>query len=485
MRRVRPVLLACAASLIAAAPAHALELGFNSDDLFRAPNTAGQGADDAGMAAGLANAHGAGASVWRFALLWHNVAPERPPSDADAANPDWPGYRWEQTDRTVRAIAAAGLDPLPFIYRAPAWAEGAGRPPATQFVPAGTWRPDAAAFGAFAKALATRYGGKHPDPLLPGQTLPQISSWQGWNEPNLYVYLTPQYVQSGGGWQLEAPRLFRDLLNAFYDGIKSVNPAATVVAGATAPYGDYPAGGHRIPPAHFMRELLCVDAATLAARPGCPQVRFDAYAHNPYTGFAPTRRALNADDVAVPDLGKLQVVVRRATQRGTIRPKATVKPLWITELSWDTTPDPRGFSPETQARYMAGAITTMAREGAERIYFWNLRDDAPVPSWDATYQSGIFARGASPAQDVAKPSYSAFRFPFTAYRGAQSTRVWGKAPAGRARVTVQRRSGDAWRTVTRVRAGVDGVFVARVRVPRGAQLRAVQGSEISRPWSSR
>ena len=50
------------------------------------------------------------------------------------------------------------------------------------------------------------------------------------------------------------------MLNAFYRGVKTVDRAAIVVTAGLAPYGndaDF-AGGKRIRPARFVREMLCL-----------------------------------------------------------------------------------------------------------------------------------------------------------------------------------------------------------------------------------
>lgn len=67
------------------------------------------------------------------------------------------------------------------IYSAPDYAEGADRPATAT---PGSWRPDPAAFGAFAEAVARRYSGANG--------LPRVRYFEAWNEPNLDVYLAPQ-----------------------------------------------------------------------------------------------------------------------------------------------------------------------------------------------------------------------------------------------------------------------------------------------------
>ncbi|UUY02905.1 hypothetical protein LRS13_19795 [Svornostia abyssi] len=451
-----------------------MQLGFTDERTLQLGSTT-----DAG--AGLANARTAGASVWRFQLSWREVAPTQPPNLATARDPGWEGYRWTRTDEHVRRLASAGLQPLPFVFGAPAWAEGSGRPEASRTVPVGVWKPNAAAYGAFATAVARRYSGTYPDPTRPGTTLPAIKTWQAWNEPNLSVDISPQWVRKNGRWTPESPRIYRALLNAFYAGVKSVNPKATVVTAGTGPYGDLNEGDPRMMPVRFWRELLCVSTTGKVPKAKkCPKVSFDAIAHHPYPIGPPRRTARNADDAVVPDVKKITRLLPAATRRGTIRP-AGAKPLWITEISWDSRPDPDGVSLEQQATYLQGALYVLYQQGADVVTWFNLRDQAPTPSYAATYQSGVFLRGSTPAEDVAKPSYTAFRFPFTAYRTRGVARLWGMAPAGGG-VTIQARQGDRWVTAARLRAAGNRIFTGRLRVGQGVSLRAVWNNDTSLVW---
>ena len=477
LRAWKLVTLAAAAATISggAVPASsfAMRLGFTDERTLQLGSST-----DAG--AGLANARTAGASTWRFQLSWREIAPTRPPSTANAKDPGWPGYNWTRTDEHVRRLAAAGLQPLPFVFGAPAWAEGSGRPDVTRTIPAGVWKPNAAAYGAFAAAVARRYSGTYPDPARPGATLPAITTWQAWNEPNLSVDISPQWVRKDGKWTAESPRIYRRLLNAFYAGVKSVNPKATVVTAGTGPYGDLNEGDPRMMPVRFWRELLCVSDGKVPKAKKCPKVSFDAIAHHPYPLGPPRRTARNADDAVVPDVRKITRLLPAAIRKKTVRP-ARSKPLWITEISWDSRPDPDGVSLAQQATYLQGALYVLYQQGADVVTWFNLRDQAPTPSYAATYQSGIYLRGSTPAEDVAKPSLTAFRFPFTAYRTRGVARLWGMAPAG-GTVTIEARQGDRWVTATRLRAKSNRIFSGRLRVGQGVSLRAVWNSDTSLVW---
>ncbi len=432
------------------------------------------------FAAGLQNGSRAGASIWRFVVYWRATSPQKPPSLEQAADPSWQGYNWSATDRIAKAVAAAGLQPLATVTTAPDWAQADGAPPPSRTFRPGAWKPSSSWFGAFAEALARRYSGSYPDPTAPGATLPRIGTWQVWNEPNLSIEISPQWKQTARGPMPASPGIYRQLLNAFYRGVKSVTADSEIVTAGTAPYGDLNAGDPRMMPVRFWRELLCVSNAKVPKAKNCPKISFDAIAHHPYPIGPPRRTARNADDAVVPDVKKITRLLPAATRRGTIRP-AGAKPLWITEISWDSRPDPDGVSLEQQATYLQGALYVLYQQGADVVTWFNLRDQAPTPSYAATYQSGVFLRGSTPAEDVAKPSYTAFRFPFTAYRTRGVARLWGMAPAG-GDVTIQARQGDRWVTAARLRAAGNRIFTGRLRVGQGVSLRAVWNNDTSLVW---
>lgn len=462
------------ASASQAAAASGLALGFNDERLV-------QFATDSDLAEAFPRAKQAGADWWRLELRWSRIAPTEPPNGAAAPDPGWPGYNWAQTDRAIRAASSAGLSVLPYTRLAPAWAEGARRPEVSRLVPSGTWRPAPAALGRFATALAKRYSGSYPDPLRPGQTLPKITWFQAWNEPNLYTDLTPQWRRSGNRWVPASPGHYRRMANAFYSGVKRGQSTAKVVSAGTGPFGDLNEGGPRMPPVQFWREVLCVRDGKVPHATKCRKsVRFDAIAHHPYPIGPPRRTARNADDAVVPDVRKITRLLPAATRGGTLRPRAT-KPLWITEYAWESTPDPDGVSLSEQAQYLQASLYVLWQQGADVITWWQMRDEAPMPAFDATFQSGVFLRGASPAADEPKPAYTAFRFPFTAYRTNGVARLWGKTPGDRA-VTIQAQQGGRWVTAARLNAGRNRIFTGRLRVGPNTPLRAASGTDISLIW---
>jgi hypothetical protein len=400
----------------------------------------------------------AGADQLDVTVSWGGVAPAKP--TGDPTDPDNPAYDFAESDAQVRAAAAAGLGVIMRIANAPSWSDGPHRP---RSITPGTWKTNAAAFGAFAQAAARHYDGAHG--------VPAVHLWQAGGEVNLQTYFAPQWVKRGKHLVAEAPRLYRKLLNAFYKGVKAVSPANTVIAAGLAPFGD-PPGGKRMAPARFTRELLCLRGRGFTPVHCADPAHFDAISHHPYAIEGPHYRALNPDDVSVGDLGKLTGAVRKAVATGRALPRRH-KGLYITEFSWDSKPpDPNGVPERLRARWISEVFQAFWRNGVSSVIWYQIRDAAGP--FAETFQSGLYTRGGTP-----KRGLRAFRFPFVATRKGGT--VWGRTPAA-GTVAVQVRSGGRWRTVLRLHAGAHSVFYRRLTVGRHRTYRAVVGGVASLPY---
>ena len=417
-----------------------------------------------------------GADVVRIDIGWPAPGGPTRPANFDARNPADPQYDFTRADASIVAARQRGLQVLASFTGAPAWADGKGRPSS---VPPGTWKPSPKALEDYGAALARRYSGFFPDPARPGQMLPKVKAFQVWNEPNLASYLNPQWTRS----RATSPRLYRGMLNGFYRGVKSVSSRTTVVTAGTAPFGDAQPGARRIQPVRFWRDLLCLRLVRgRVSRASCPTpARFDVLAHHPYSVGQPRRKALNADDVSIPDIGKLTKLLRTAERTGRALPRKR-HPVWVTETSYDSKPpDPDGVPSIQHARWLAESFFLLWRQGVDTITWFQVRDQAPVPSFAATNQSGVFLLDGR-----AKRAARAFRFPLVAERaGANSHSVWGRSPIS-GRVTIERRTSTGWQAVRTVTATRGGTFFLRIaRKTANERLRARVGADTSLTWFAR
>ena len=453
-----------------AAEAQALGLttGFFSDPVLTADNAATR-------ALWIPRAVAEGAGMVRVDVYWSQVAPLSRPQGFAPANPSSVGYDWTPIDAAVRGLSSHGLRVLITIENAPAWAEAPGRPASAT---PGSWRPSAAQFESFAQAAALRYDGHFPDPLQPGAFLPRVRDWQAWNEPNLSLYLAPQWTSTGGRLAPASPGIYAQLLNAFYAAVKSVSPSNFVISAGTAPYGD-PPGGQRMAPVAFDRTLFCLkDNASLTPVSCADPPHLDAIDHHPYGIGGPLWHAFNADDVAVPDIYKLARVLHAAERDGTVLPRGS-KQIWTTEISWDSSPpDPNGVPIVELAHWLEQSLFVLWGQGVDTVLWYQLVDAPPIPNYASTYQAGLYYLNGS-----AKPSAQAFRFPFVTKRlDRRQVEAWGRAPtSGKLAIEVLR--GGRWKVVRRLSVRADQVFLPTLAI-RGAHVfRAQLGAQTSLTWN--
>jgi hypothetical protein len=402
----------------------------------------------------------AGAELVRFDVRWRTVVGSLPP--ANPGDPSDPAYDFSRLDAAVRGAQQRGLKVLFTVFRAPDWAEGPGRPAG---IPAGSWNPDPGRFGQFGSALARRYSGSF-SPGSGAPPLPRVRYFEAWNEPNLTNFFAPQRV----GDQVVSPDAYRTLLNSFYDAVHAVDPTNVVISGGTGAYGD-PPGGERTRPVAFLRQLFCLQGQQLEPQP-CPQTRMDTLGHHPFGHpNPPTYSTINPDDAGIPDIGRLERVLRAAEKAGVVAPGGK-RPIWATEFWWITRPPPNPdavANEAQQARYIEQAHYLFWKQGVSVAIQYLIRDSG-VP-----FNTGLFFSDGRP-----KLSFKAFRFPFVTDRlSGKRVLAWGKSPKA-GKVKVQARKRGKWRTVKRTRVGEDDVFTARVRGSK--KMRARIGSEKSLVW---
>jgi hypothetical protein len=353
----------------------------------------------------------AGSTYAKYLLYWRNIVTAGQPANPE--NPNDPKYNWAVPDAIVSKATDNGLQPVLTVFQAPDWASGTKLP---QNGYTGVNKVDPAKFHQFAVALATRYKDS-------------VNYYEAWNEPNLPHFFTPQLANG----KFVSPARYRALVNAFASGIHQADPTAVVIAGNTAPFGHPPPKGGSIGPKPFLKGVVSA------------KVRFDAWSTHPYTYGGPTHHATSKNDVSLGDMGELRTILNKARSAGRIL--GAHKPqLWASEFSWDSRgPDQRGVSMKLLSRWISETVYRLNKAGVSALLWFGLRDR---PFENIQTQSGFWYCGTvdlsddgntapkcgsstfNTSQDVQKPIFKSFRFPFVAYAGNGKVTVWGKRPAG-------------------------------------------------------
>ena len=387
----------------------------------------------------------------RVSAFWNGAAPSarsrRKPAGFDGANHLDPRYGWSALDRVVLSAAAHGLKVMISVSTpAPRWASGRNN----------VWRPSPREFGAYAQAVATRYGSV-------------VDHYGISNEPNQGGWLQPQSDRGG----LASPHHYRAMARAAYPRIKAGDPQSVALIGSLASSGSR-ARGRRAPirPLAFLRAMACVDARYRPVRRGrCRGFRpvpTDAVAHHPYQFFrAPNRRSADRDDAGIGDTGRLLRALDRLVRRGAIAPRRGRRlSLYYTEFGYQTNPpDPfAGISLRRQSRYLQQAAYLAWRFGRVRgLNQFRLTDGRVRGRGFAAFRE--FQSGLMFGSRRAKPSFRSFPHPFV----IAGSRFWGQVrPGGAHTVELQHRAGGgAFRTVRRIRTDSRGYFSVRQGRRRG------------------
>jgi len=379
-RLVRLALLALVVALVAPAAASAaprMWMGFQDDPHFRWLPERFYMRDRA--------VH-ANATVIKTTVYWFNTAPRRP---ANPSNPFDPAYRWEDIDEFVRQAADRDIEVMLSIWGTPSWAG-----PARNRMPRRL-----ADLTAFARAMADRYSGKH-------RGFPHVRFYTVWNEPNLQLFLAPQYDARG---RSVAPANYARLYRAGYAGLKAGSPTALVGIGETSPRKLSTSPSHA--PARFA-QLLSQQR---------PALRFDAWAHHPYGSPAsapPTQR------VGWPNVG-MSSLTRFGNSLDTWFKRKNTR-IWITEYGHETRPeDPRGVPYATQAAYLRTAVNMARQNPRVDMLIWFAMRDHEVNLW----QSGLLTYGG-----LEKPAFDIFS---QLAKGVDARNAIVQVKAGRANPAVR------------------------------------------------
>lgn len=355
-------LLALAAPTFAAAAPRML-VGFEDDPTFRwSPDSSAE----------LDKAAQANASIIRTTVTWAAIAPTRP---AHAAKWDDPAYNFNDLDNLVRNAQERGIEVMITIWGTPKWANGGKTPnvPPTHV----------ADLNRFAHAVADRYSGRHSG-------LPYVGYYSIWNEPNLGIFLMPQFDKNG---KIISPRIYASLFKAGSAGIRAGNKSALIAIGETSNQGrDHPStngGPISVAPATFAR--------LLAQQKG---LRFDAYATHPYStrpNLPPTQR-VRWPNVTLTRLKQFETSLDTWFHRKDI-------PVWITEYGYQTKPaETYGVTMKQQAAYLSRVMRQLRADPRVEMFIWFIfRDTKRVSGEQPNWQSGLFTSSGG-----MKPAYRTF-----------------------------------------------------------------------------
>ena len=285
--------------------------------------------------------------------------------------------------------------------------------------------------------------------------MPAEHVFQVWNEPNLSVDLSPANGST-----------YRPMVNAVAAAVHAVDSTNLVVAGGLEPIG-HPKGKkvawYSLAPLAFMRSLLCLSKGAHPRATCHNPVHFDAWSHHPYTHGGPFGRAGRPDNVELGDLPRMKALLQAGVRAHHVISAHPVQ-FWVTEFGWDTNPPrPHAASLSLAARWTSESLYQMWHSGVSLVT-WFLLEDFASPS---PFQSGLYFRTPFLGTARAKPTLTAFRFPFIAYLKGKTVSVWGRDATSdkqTAKIEFRRGKSGKWRTVALVGSNTNGIFRATVKL---------------------
>jgi hypothetical protein len=479
-RRIRIALLLVTLSALAApVPALAsadLEIGIEDerimlDDFHEAP-------------AAVAAWKDLGIQAVRLHARWGRLAPspgaKRRPSGFTGADQADPRYHWGELDRAVNLLRAAGLKiSLTVTGPGPLWSSSAPARREPGF------KPNPKAYGAFARAVATRYRG-------------QIERYLIWNEPNISGWLAPQSSCRGRGRRMVctpvSPHIYRSLVRAAGPAIRAIDPGAEVLIGELAPIGNAPHSDRTtMAPLPWYRALGCVDGRFRPIRTGLCRgfkpASADGIGHHPHGVFqAPDQASKDPNWAKMGDLARFQKTLDRLARARRIKAPRNRLDLYLTEFGYQTSPPDHatGIPVARQASWLQQAAYLSWRNPRVRsliLYQWAdepVRYRGPRSLAYAGWQSGLLYADGRP-----KPALKGIATPLVIDRRAGSGKasVWGQVRAdGVSSVTIQRRVAGGFSSVATVPTDAQGFWTTTMSVVPGDAIRALW-SDPAQPYA--
>ena len=244
----------------------------------------------------------------------------------------------------------------------------------------------------FAAAAQKRYSGTFVN--ADGVTLPRVSLWMAWNEPNNPVFLRPQYRRTGTTWTIQSGRDYAKLCNAIVQGIKSVQRPPRSRAARPPPREQQP---ELEPPVGLAARVPARDEG--GRRERLRRLRTPPVYGSP--AETPSDEAAARAARAAADRGHAGEH-RRAHHRAD-RLYGKKMRIWITEYGYQTNPPDTifGVTWSKQAPYLTQAVAIARANPRIDMFLWFLlRDEQRLAGW----QSGLVTFDGK-----RKPSFDAFR----------------------------------------------------------------------------
>jgi len=224
------------------------------------------------------------------------------------------------------------------------------------------------AYGAFARAAVKRYAGK-------------VDHWQIWNEPNL-------------GYHSGNPELYARLLAASGKAIHEANPKARVL-GLNMAFCDvlWTEKILRLVPYHCF-DIICFHPYR---NPNAPEDKFDWWVQDQYVKRFHKELTPGYPLVHASFLEQTDELIKTMEKFG------QAKPIWITEMCFNTHIHPYGVSELRSADLLVRFhLLALASRKVEKIFWWTLKDGGPQ-QFDAAEMVGLMRADLTP-----KYAYHAF-----------------------------------------------------------------------------
>lgn len=480
------------------------------------------GALHANLASALTSMRSLGATVVKVTVPWNGIAPNADsrtaPKNFTASNPaSYSASAWDFFDLLDRQAAADGLK-VDFMVTGPAplWATATGVSPKATYK--GAWKPNAADFGSFMKALGTRYSGKYKPKGLT-YVLPRVSMWSIWNEPNDGPDLAPQATDNNTVYT--GAEMYRSLLSHAWGALASsghTTKTDTITIGETAPRGVVGAGlpgtsGGTVP-VTFLQYLYCVNSKNkeltgkAATAQGCPgsastfkrqnPALFDAsgYADHPYAqGVEPgtptyacphlqycwnyKTKQSSPGYLDLGEISRLTSLLKTLTGRSW--------PIWNTEFGYWTTPPDNTSNPIIKHEAVSPATAALYLNWAEYISYENpliasYSQFLLVDPLDDAFSTGLELHSGAKLATYAAYETPMF-MPTTTAASASSLTVWGgirpiatvlSKASLRPKAMIQFQAGGhgSWKTLNTIKiTNSRGYFDVKVRFTTSGNVR--------------